>query len=190
DLALKGLVMEFAADAPDLVAGFVAALPATPSTRDTAMAFVTIWAKSDVEAAVAWIRSLAEGPMKELALANIAAPWAAANPRAAADFAAGLSPAWRTAWSGTIAEQWMRDDPVGAVRWAEQQPGAIRGEFLSAFISSWARREPARAAALIMDLPAGAARTDTTLAVVEQWSQADPAAAAAWVARLPSAARP
>lgn len=86
----------------------------------------------------------------------------------------------RSAWLQRCLEDWVREDPVAALRATLAQPGA---EGLPEVAARWAERDPAAAADCGLSLPAET-RVLALAAVLPIWIQRQPLEAAAWLAQL------
>ena len=111
--------------------------------------------------------------------------WAAADPAAAAAWAAGFAdPAVQLESLQQVALVWSQSNLSLAIQWAQQLPDGSRQTVCLALAYEAARTDPQTALTLAMDLPANAARADLVAHATAQWATGDPAAAAAWAVQI------
>ena len=136
------------------------------------------WARTDLNHALAWTSSLPEGVTKSQAMVQISYQWAAADPRAAAAYAAQR---YDMELLNAVAATWTASDPKSAADWASGLPEA-EGQFtaMATTAAVWAQEDPAAAAAYASSLPAGEARDRALVAVASALSYSDPSEAAKW----------
>jgi len=83
-------------------------------------------------------------------------------------------------------------DPLSALEWlisavpvASDGSERLMNETVQDIVGTWVETEPAQAASLVAQFPAGAIRAATVDLVSRRWQQRDPAAAGAWIKTLP-----
>jgi uncharacterized membrane protein/protein-disulfide isomerase len=141
------------------------------------------WAAHDVEAAVAWVRSLPESEDKARALVHLAPRWTEIDPRGAAACAQiqGNLP-----MIALVAAKWAEIDPETAGTWAAQLPiGRARQQALESLIAAWAEQSPLDAMKYVDRLPASdAAQQQARVSILARWARSDPDLVAGWMEGL------
>jgi hypothetical protein len=92
-----------------------------------------VWAMTDFDGAVAWVRQLPPGVSRDRISARLADQWAKRNPREAFVFMQSLADTGaRNSFQLRLAEHWASADPTSARAAAESlPPGKIRDEFIN-----------------------------------------------------------
>ena len=108
--------------------------------------------------------------------------WAASDPRAAADYyqanksdfaMMGMRGRGRGASGvGTIAGEWAKQDPEGALAWAKSLEGSEQADASVKVLSQIASADPARAAELATGLK-GRALADVNRTIASEWAKSD-----------------
>jgi hypothetical protein len=146
-------------------------------------------AANDPKAAIAYIETLPEGPVKQFAQAMAATKWAHNDPAAAAAWVSSLpAEAQGEAAVGVVA-MWATQDPQAAVNWIRTLEGAARDSAISAYSGNLARADPATALEWAQSIESPSIRTATLDALLHQWLQRDRTRATEWINRsqLPDA---
>jgi len=139
------------------------------------------WAKTDVNAALEWAKTLPKG--KRVGAYNgVIGSLASEDPQRASAMAMDLEPGKdRRNLVGNIAESWGKRSPTEALEWVNtMEEGDERVTAMSKTLGGWAQAEPTEAAAYL-DQMEEAERADHVGAVAGPWSRQDPAGAAAWL---------
>lgn len=120
----RAIAIELARENPSATLEWLKALPsATPSRDDMLGLTAAAWARSDVAAATAWLRSQPNDSLRQQMTASVAFEIAQKNPDQAIALAESI-PAGRNRWLvfTAIAQTWIVKDPKPAVIWATQLP--------------------------------------------------------------------
>jgi hypothetical protein len=142
------------------------------------------WANRDLDSAVAWVQTLPEGQAKSQALVQISYRWAAADPRAAAAYAAREKDPVALE---VVAGKWAESDPQSALGWLEALPADERRDrAVTQAATVWAQKDPHAAAKGIGQIPEGAFRERAAERLAGAWAEADASAAAQWLGNLPN----
>lgn len=151
------------------------------------------WAELDPVGAIAKTASL--GRMGIFSKSTVLRTWASNDPRSAAayyaenkqDFAmmgggrrGGMSP------SGSIAGEWTKEDPEGALSWALEQSGRDGTQAVSSVFTELAKSDPKKAAQMALNLDEDS-RGAAYSAIARSLGASDYSAAEAWIAGLPVA---
>jgi hypothetical protein len=181
--AMRSIMQQWASDDPKAAAEYCVSHAAeTPDFIGNAVAG---WARNDAPGALAWARSLPDGPQREAALVSGISALAVNNPRQAANLATTmLSGEKQSQALGSIAGAWASTDPAAAAAWASKlgDPSArISAE--SYIASTWVRQNPAAAAAWALRMPDN---RNVLATITQEWAAQDSAAAARWLDTVPS----
>lgn len=144
------------------------------------------WAARDLTGAVAWVKSLPEGPLQSQAMLEVSYRWTAASPMEAATYAAQTG---NPELLRAVVGMWADQSPETAAAWvAEWPPGEAHDRALAHLANIWSQKDPAAAAAYTGSLPAGADRDQAMVAVASVWAYSSPRQAAEWIRQLPEGA--
>ena len=143
------------------------------------------WAKNDVDAALAWAKTLPKGK-RAGAYNGVIGSLAVDDPKRASQMALELDPGKdRQNLIGNIAESWGKNSPAEAIEWVQSmEEGDERDAALGKTLSGWAQTEPQKAAAYLDEMPEEQ-RADHVGDVAGSWAQQDPAGAAGWLGDQP-----
>lgn len=112
--------------------------------------------------------------------------WAAEDPAAAAAWADELSdPMLRDRALADIAADWGEVDPVAAADLALSL-GSSQEEAMAGIVQRWAQKEPALAAAWVLEFPEGPLQQTALENAVKLWADKDAAQAVEWARNLPA----
>jgi hypothetical protein len=141
------------------------------------------WAEADLTQALAWARSLPEGPAKSEALLQMSTRWTRDDPLAAAADAARRN---EPALIENVAVLWAQRNLHGALAWATAlPPGDGRNAAISRLTGVWSRQSPEAAVAYASGIPSEDTRVRATIEAVSGWAEDKPERAAEWVRQLP-----
>ncbi len=173
DQARQALVSTLAQQDPVAAWMYANTLPATSGNgySDPRVQVIQSWAQSDPQAALKAAQTISEGAQRSMAMGMAVNAWAGTDFSAALNYAISVDdPAAR----GTILQQ-MSQNPNGdrkALLQAVMEhvpPGDTFQQAISGVFSSWARDNPAAAAAAAMSLPAGRAFSNVASQIASQW---------------------
>ncbi|MGK0190292.1 MAG: hypothetical protein ACI9R3_006115 [Verrucomicrobiales bacterium] len=86
--------------------------------------------------------------------------------------------------AGTIAKEWVRQDPSAAMEWAKNLPDDQRRGALGGVLESLASTDPGKAAELVMSLDNSRERGDLVGDIAESWGRQTPDSALDWAQTL------
>ena len=136
----------------------------------------------DPEHARQWVSQLPNAEGRRTAIGVLAQQWAMQDPRAAAQWVAGLPATDRGSTLGAIARVWARQDATAAGDFLNSLGGAAREEAVSSYSAVLAYEEPATAMTWAATIADPARRQKVQAGVAEEWLKQDPKAARAWIA--------
>lgn len=122
--------------------------------------------------------------------------WSATDPKGAADYYEanksqfammgmfGRGRGGMSSGAGTIAGEWAKQDPEGALAWARSLEGREQSDAMSKTLSQIAVSDPLKASQMTDGLE-GRALSDANSAIAREWASKDWAATEAWVNGLP-----
>jgi len=178
------VVSHWAAADLQAVAAWVVKLPNDPNLSyvqenrlHAINALAGIWAKSDPEQAVRWIReTLSEKIEQNRALSQVISIWAKADLETVVAFVEQLPEKERDTYA--VASEWIPKDPQRAMVWFEEQSDPEhRDEVYNHVIELWAKSDPGGAMAWVDQLPEGAKRTAGRIGLLSGLAERDPEAA-------------
>jgi hypothetical protein len=162
--ALRGAVAAWAEQDLSSAADFAASLEEDSELRSAVRAVAQRWAELDPGEALGWLGGLPEGARGD-AGREILNHLAHEDPRAAAEYYAGMVSA-------------------GADGWVMSEPGLLV-DAAADIAGRWSELDPGQAAQWAVELPEGDAQSRAVGSVADRWVWADPAAASEWIASLP-----
>jgi hypothetical protein len=179
---VRDVFSEWAAD--DLEAAKTQALAlAEHRDRDAASSAVLREAiQEDFAAAMAWVGSVQDVPIRDILYLEALPEWAAKDPHGAATFTASLEEGdYKTYAAGQLTGTWAAESPAAAVTWA----GALgdqesREEALRMALETVAATRPEAAANLALRMPSETDRWNALEGVVLSWADVNPQAAMHW----------
>tara|TARA_B110000914_G_scaffold65351_1_gene57049 strand:- start:3825 stop:5564 length:1740 start_codon:yes stop_codon:yes gene_type:complete len=152
---------------------------------------LTRWAKDDPEAAFSSLDNTNFSLERGHAISVLAAltsldPQRTANWLTSPESSQAFYPVVGHILSGTIAKEWVRQDPKAALDWSrtladQQQAGAYSG-----VLGTIAATNPQKAASLALTLEPGDARDHILSEIAESWARHSPKEALAWTTKLDS----
>lgn len=86
--------------------------------------------------------------------------------------------------AGTVAKEWVRQDPAAALAWAESLSGGQKTGALSGLLGVLATSNPREAARIAADLEPGDARKHAIGEIAKNWARRDPEQSLAWASSL------
>ncbi len=195
------------------------AMPEEPNATATLRRLLQVWSLTDPGSAVDWMLSsdgaanpdLAGNIARALATRNaeaaaglldrmppelrsawirdVAAPFAAQNPTAAADWIAQFAgEAGYEQVLARVVQQTANSDPVGSSRLLPTLPEQVRQPVVQVIANSWAQQDLAAAANWAIGLDNEREQAMAVSQVGGAWANRDPAAAQRWAAGLPRGA--
>ena len=185
DSAAAALAASWARDEPLKAAEWAMKL-AKPDVADSSanqaahFAFLR-WIHVDRDAAVAWLRSQPESPLRNAIGTNAASFLAEAG-----DFAAAMEFCRPTSSKPDqdalvhLVQIYAERDPAGTAAWLTRVPEAISLETASRLFASWDPRDSAALGRWVEGLPAGKGRDQAVNALVQKLRWDSPDAAAEW----------
>lgn len=146
---------------------------------------ITKWSERDPQAAAVFLdTSHPDAPSETWR--EVASNWAAADPRAAMEWARNQqsSEASRDALQGAISG-WYQNDAVGAADYAKTHLAETGGTQMAGIVANrMALQDPTKAAGRATELSSAEARRRTEITVAFPWALSDPQAASQWAATL------
>lgn len=135
----------------------------------------TTYGRDDAARALEWLEPFRADPEYARVAAKIVPSLAASNGPRAAQLIAELSATGVSAanvpW--TVAREWAKSDPIGAVRWADGLTGYERSPAVRAAVDEWHSYDPAAAERWTRGLPPGVLRDDALNALVAAFANED-----------------
>lgn len=206
----RAVASELVRDNPPATLDRLKALPATERGRDEMLGIAAAaWSRRDFAAAVAWLRSQPDDPLRQRMTASVAFEIAQRSPDQAIALAESL-PSGRDRWLvfSAIAQTWIVKDPKAAVTWATQLPPGEARDAAFAGVNTGLGLGPSRLpmpvpdagivtspafppelnspafAAWLTTQPHAMSRDEAILEFVRQRSSADLGAIGNWIAGL------
>lgn len=185
--ALNRVGREYSVGHPQHVVDLVAKLPDSNVRDRLIVNAASDWAKMDLAAALAWIKTVLACRGKESGLEAVCWVWVQQNPAEALPFVLTLPPdEWHNRLIGFGAGTWARADIRNAVGWLKSLTNEChRAAFLGGLIPVMAKQDSRGAIELAATMPEGEARRNILAEAVKVWAALDPATAAAWASDLP-----
>lgn len=134
------------------------------------------WAASEPQAAMDWVGSMMDSPLREQLLATIAADYAERDPVDAAQLALEALPPGRAQNNAIvgIVQRWVQTDPEPAAAWVSQIPeSALRRDAAQNLVAIWGRQDLAAVGHWLNEQPAGPARDTAVSTYVSQLDRSD-----------------
>ena len=163
-----------------------------PHMRMAVDLLLTRWGTLDAEGALAYTQSMKNRKRAGQASMQVLRVLASQDPQKAREWLATLTdnPEAKNGWmghfyAGTVATEWVRQDPEAAIAWAKSLPDSQRRGALGGALETIAATNPVEAAGLAMDLEAGKERSDVVGKIAESWAETAPKDALAWAMTLP-----
>jgi hypothetical protein len=159
--------------------------------REARERVAAVWARQNLDQAIAWARWLPEGKDRESALLAIASEISAKTPREALLLASQLTVPENSEFVSRAASAWAVESPDEAMAWAQTiQDPTLRDPIIAAIAVTRADDDPLRAAELILDsIPAGEVQSNAVFGVMQRLAFRDEEAATAWASRFPEEIR-
>jgi hypothetical protein len=188
---LQALMDYYAGLSPDQLEAEARKLEGLPMSERMVASFLLFgrWAESDPMAAMAYSNSM--GMAGGFVRPTILQSWASVDPENAARYYAENSAQFMGGMMGggsgaaSIAGEWARQDPNGALAWANTLQGREKSDAISSVVREVASTDPARAAELAATLDP-AARGDAYRTIASQWGASNFAEAETWIRSLPA----
>ncbi len=160
-----------------------------PDGKVAAQILLKRWAKSNLDQALEYISRLDHSKAIE-EVTVVLSTLAADDPQRAIAWlddpenTLGKSDWMRDALTGTIAKEWVRQDPEAALSWAEENSGIGRKGALIGVFGTLASTDPGRAAQLASRLKVDDARNDVIGQIAQAWAERSPREAIEWSSSL------
>lgn len=160
-----------------------------PEAKLLAHVVLTRWAQVDPDAAFAALDRL-EFARNESDGTSLLAGLAASDPSRAArwlsdpDHPLIAFPKMGHVLAGTVAKEWVRQDPDAALAWAQGRPDSQRVGALAGVFGALAAADPAHAARLADGLQGDDARRHVLGDIAAAWGRRSPREAMAWIESL------
>jgi hypothetical protein len=150
-------------------------------------ALVTGLARSDFDAASAYVMSLEQGN-RGAYVEVLAEQKIRDGITSAADWALGLSdPSMKASALQRVADQYTRQDPAQAAAWIKEHAGAeYAKDAVGTVARQYAEKDPKSAVTWAASLPAGTAQAEAYGRVYGSWGRSDPTAASESLNSMPS----
>ena len=134
------------------------------------------------EAATRWAESLADGPLKGNAMAQVAEAYVRTDPEAAARWSERFADKeYASKTIGQVGSRWAASDPIAAVGWLESLPASTgQKEGLSSAFGDWEDRDPAAAGDYLFAMPKSPQRDSAISGFATGYAWQDPMTAIAW----------
>lgn len=146
------------------------------------------YAEIDPEKALKFA-SEASGFERMMGTTSILRTWAAKDPRAAGEYLvstvldSGVDDWQMRRSAASVASEWVRQDPDGALKWAKALPEEVRGDALNNVVQHFTAENPLKAAEIAMGLE-GESQERALRSIADQWSRTHPEAALEWASTL------
>jgi hypothetical protein len=148
---------------------------------------IPLWAITDFDGAVAWLRNLASSVGRDRIASRLGEEWAQRDPQGAFAFMQSMSDsAALYGFQEPLAKHWAAADPKAARESVSKlPPGRLRDSWVVRLTSQLVYSNPRDVADLIATLSNTQAQLDAAQSLAFRWTQSDPTAAATWAAALP-----
>lgn len=188
DRALFQLLPRLIAEDPATAGHLALAWESGPLREEFLRQVIHHWSEADIGGVLTWLTSLLDADDRRLAAAASTAQVAQADPAGALDLAQVLRVGLDDGSAEYLTQIWTEEHPQDAMHWVQARPaGPLRDRLLARIAWVRAQREPAEAAALVLNhMRPGAFQTDALLAIVRHWAVREPAEAAEWVGYFPA----
>ena len=141
-----------------------------------------VLAQQDPLGAAAWGEGHDDRPYAGEGAQVVAKEWAGSDPRAALEWAMGLSEKIRASAVTSAFTRWFRDEPDSAETWLmAATPAPMLDDSHSILMQRLLTSSPERAAEVAERIQDEASRESSQVALVLTWRQSDAAAAEAWL---------
>ena len=151
---------------------------------------LTRWASADSDAAFAYVEDMKNKDQARDATFSILRALASQDPQRALEWMSNQgSDMSKNGWmghmlAGTIATEWVRQDPDAALAWANSLPENQRQGALGGALETIAASDPNEAARRLLQLDAGEARQKAAGNIANLWAKRAPQEAMEWAMTL------
>ena len=151
---------------------------------------LTRWASADSDAAFAYVEEMKNKDQARDATFSILRALASQDPQRALEWMSNQgSDMSKNGWmghmlAGTIATEWVRQDPDAALAWANSLPENQRQGALGGALETIAASDPNEAARRLLQLDAGEARQKAAGNIANLWAKRAPQEAMEWAMTL------
>lgn len=154
------------------------------------------WGEEDPTAAMAYTKTMGMAGM--FVKGTVMQSWAAKYPQDAAKYFTDNPNEFRMggmmggrggrggSTAGSIATEWARQDPAGAMAWAQTLEGRDQRDAIRGIFEQAAKEDPSKAAGMLASITDEEARKDAQNSIAREWGSKDWNAAKAWIAGLPA----
>ncbi len=189
DLQMGTIYRQWAALEPEVAAEESGRLPPGQGRMLAQNSVAAAWAERDIDAALAWIKSLEPGHQNDtmLSAAIISYGTRQKDPRRALELAMqeGSPRVARSVLSG-VSYQLAGEDLEETLEWVQTlSDEGLRDQAVQTLGWNLSNQDPQRAVELADRLSSGTARSSYVVSTVSQWSRRDPQKAAAYVEGMP-----
>ena len=187
--ALRTAAVRFAEKDPVAAAAAVLAMKAGASQIDITPVIAELWAKKDIQQALAWAERLPTPSLREPALHAIRFIWVHAEPVSAIPHVMALpADEIKNALLMNIAGAWAGTDPASAWKWVASLPAdATRDLMFGNIVEAWGDIAPQLAAEFALKQPEERGRDRLVMLALGRWATQTPQAAAQWLFAQPVA---
>ena len=187
---VKGIDKE---DIPDALFALQESAPEwDPHMRMAVDLLLTRWGTLDAEGALAYTQNMKNRKRAGQASMQVLRVLASQDPEKAKEWLTTLTdnPEAKNGWmghfyAGTVATEWVRQDPEAALAWARGLPDSQRRGALGGALETIAASNPVQAAEFAMDLDPGKERSEVMGKIAESWAESAPKEALDWAMTLP-----
>jgi hypothetical protein len=160
----------------------VESLPDGPAKNEAAATLATVWAASDIKAAVAWSESITDADTRRQVIAHIGTTWGAIEPESALQWL-GTLPAQQSSDGITGAMySWAGTDPAGMQEWIKQSdPGSLTDRARQSLGDVLTQTNQPDAMTLALGMSSEVARNESLARYFREWRKRDDAAAQEWL---------
>lgn len=180
-------------DIPDALFALQESAPEwDPHMRMAVDLLLTRWGTLDAEGALAYTQSMKNRKRAGQASMQVLRVLASQDPEKAKQWLTTLTdnPEAKNGWmghfyAGTVATEWVRQDPEAALAWANSLPDSQRRGALGGALETIAATNPIQAAEFAMNLDPGKERSEVIGKIAESWAESAPKEALDWAMTLP-----
>jgi hypothetical protein len=180
DQTERWLVQRWAALEPQAACQYAYTAALQGAEESMLMEALAIWTKADPATAARWAGNLGSPSLRDSSIRTVYSTWAKTDSTAAAKSISSLRPASaRGIASAATAPPHATKNFQTAIQWARSLAGPVREKTLDAILGEWTKRDPAGAAAWLIQQP-GDVQWALMTKLASNWVRKDPYAALAW----------
>jgi hypothetical protein len=174
------LVQRWATLEPQLACQYAYTAALQGAEESLLLEALSIWATADPASAARWAGNLGSPSLRDSSIRTVYSVWAKKDSTAAAKSISSLRPASaRGIASAATAPPHATKNFQTAMQWARSLAGPVREKTLDAILGEWTKRDPAGAAAWLIQQP-GDVQWALMAKLAGDWVKKDPNAALAW----------